>query len=446
MKAFNDCFSSDRRVLLTVLILAALTQTMVAMRHSVEDLSSPNAATPIGHSLAERHVFEGGWWARLRGPEATNDPGEPRMFHLPGEPLYTAGGLIVLPKSFWRFIHVPVTTLLIGCAAWWGIKLGGRVMGLLTGLIGMFHPFVLLHGVVWDDTFLGAALDWLGAAIVLGVLMHPGRKMRWPTWIVLCVVTGYTAITRAASQLVFVLLAGTLLMFRTLPPARMLGIAMLLGMAVSVGAWGLRNRVVSGEFFAGSTHDGITLWESVYPSAIEALVKTGAPERMNNQRMLDDFARTRHMSELKANTYFLQRARSYILSHPWEMIRTGFIKLGDDLSGWSFDEPAGGARNITSVVSNSLMILLALPALWRGRMWRDCQKPVRMWFVAVLIAQGGTTLFLLFVGPTSLRYWMSVQPVLWMGDAWTVIRLLGRGTIPQLRRGVALDEGSDSVG
>jgi hypothetical protein len=333
--------------------------------------------------------------------------------------------LIVLPKAFWRFIHVPVTTLLVGCGAWWAMQLGGRAMGLLTGLIGMFHPFVLLHGVIWDDTFLGAALDWLSAAIVLAVLMHPGKKMRLLAWIALCVVTGYTAITRAASQMVFVLLALALVIFRTLRPARILAIAMLLGMAVSMGWWGLRNREVSGEFFVGSTHDGITLWESVYPSAIEALVKTGAPERMNNQRMLDDFAHTRHMSELQANAYFIHRARSYMLSHPYEMFRTGLIKLGDDLSGWSFDERPLGARNITSVLSNALMILLALPALWRGKMWRDCEKPVRMWFVAVLIAQGGTTLFLLFVGPTSLRYWMSVQPVLWMGDAWTVMRIFG---------------------
>lgn len=408
-----------------VILLAAVSQGILAAFHPIGDMCSPNAATMIGYSLADHGVYEGGWWIRLRGPTGKDDPGIPRMFHLPGEPLYTVAGLKVLPQGLLRFLHVPVTTLLIACAAWWGMKLGGRTMGLITGLIGTFHPFVLLHGMVWDDTFLSAALDWLAAGIILAVLLRPQRQMTGAAWLGVLLASGYTAITRAASQLVFGVLGLLLLLARKLRHARAAGIAIILGMAIALLAWGNRNRQISGHFFLGSTHDGITLWESNYPSAIEALVKTGAEERLNNQRMQNDFAITRHMGELKANQYFLHRARQYMLQHPWATLRTGLIKLADDISGWSFDSPALGARNLISCASNGLMILLALPALIGANMWRKSEPPVRQWISAVFATQLLVTFLLLFFGPSSLRYWMSVQPILWMADAWTIAPWIG---------------------
>ena len=57
-----------------------------------------------------------------------------------------------------------------------GVWVGGQVVGLLTGALATFDPFVLVHGPVWDDAFLGAALEWTIFAVLVRGLASAGQS------------------------------------------------------------------------------------------------------------------------------------------------------------------------------------------------------------------------------------------------------------------------------
>src|ERR1700754_3823992 len=97
---------SEVRTLLAVFLLTLVIQVLVASCVAgPEALWTPNASTSIAHNLSRHGTFEGGWWHRLRGPGASADAGFPKMFHLPGEPLYLAAGFTLLPEVLYRYLH-----------------------------------------------------------------------------------------------------------------------------------------------------------------------------------------------------------------------------------------------------------------------------------------------------------------------------------------------------
>src|SRR5258708_15108055 len=126
----------------------------------VPSFETPNASLLIARNLAEHGSYGCNvCWSRLHGPDAGSEQGPLRMFHLPGEPLLLAASFRFLPPPVLHYIHIPVTVLLLMTAVYWGLKLGGAAVAITTGVVASLQPFILLHGPVWDDTFLSAALE-----------------------------------------------------------------------------------------------------------------------------------------------------------------------------------------------------------------------------------------------------------------------------------------------
>jgi len=385
---------------------------------------TPNFASAIARNLASGGSFvcDAGW--RLHGPAGGPEAGAVRMFHLPGEVLYLAAAFRWLPSFLLHYVHVPLTVLLVLATVYVGCRLHGPRLGWFAGFFASLQPFVILHGPVWDDAFLSAATEWTVFALLFS--LHGGGPgvagpVKTPALRLLAIglLAGYAAITRSSSQ---VFLAGTALLTLFTPSLRQLrsgAVAMLIGIALAVGSWGVRNQLTMGTWVVGTSHDGITLWESVYPSAREALLTRGQTERLNEQRMQDDFANTARMTELEANRYFTHRALQYMLAHPLDVARTATIKLAVGMSGWSPPESPFTPRNLVAIVSNALLLLLAahgamtmqFPGGWPGP---------RLWLVIVAMAVL-SFLALTCVGPVGLRYRMSLEPVLWILAAGSLL-------------------------
>jgi hypothetical protein len=285
----------------------------------------------------------------------------------------------------------------------------------------MLNPFTVLHGPIWDDIFAASALTW--AAITL-VWLHVKRSRPERNWATVALLAGLgaaAALLRAEAQAVLGVLGLAALALPKLRSARVQGLALIVGIAVALGGWGLRNKVVSGRFFTGSTHDGITLWESVYPSARESILRRGGAEWLDLERMSSDYDKTRGMSELEANRYFTHRAVAYISSHPHALARLAGVKLVVDSFGVDFTRPLQSTRNLVGIGCNGALIALALFSL--ARHWTMALSEEERFFIrTVAIITLSIDFGLFVVGPVGLRYGMTMYPLLWTAAAMTLLQ------------------------
>jgi len=395
---------------------------LLSARFWVSSSSPPNRALDIAvHLVSQGSYACPACNLRLHG---TNGGTPFRMFLLPGEPLYLAECLRYLPAGLLRYAHVPIVVLLVAGAGHLAQRLSGTLLASTAVMVAILDPFVLLHGPVWDDTFLGASCDWAVFALLLSALdARSGRSAtlwRPLTAALIGILSGYASITRTSSQFVLLTVGVAVVLIRQLRPIRIEGFAAVAGIVLALSGWGFRNYRVPGEFAIGTSHDGISLWESVYPSAREALLTFGQTERLNYLRMEDDFARTGSLGELEANRYFLQRAVRYILSQPGDVLQTAVVKIGVGLLGLRMEDPLFSARNLVAALSNSL--LLAFAAFGAVAMRIEAGPRRELWrciSAASLLGYIGFSMF----GPVGLRYRISLEPVLWILAAGGLVRL-----------------------
>lgn len=391
----------------------------------VRDVSSPNAATVIATALVHRGEFAVRAWPRTA---RTADGGEEplRAYHLPAEPLLLAAGFRVLPAALTRYLHVPVTVLLVGAIVVVAFRIAGRAAGIAAGVVASIDPFVLWHGPVWDDAFLAAALEWAAfALIVTTVRAAPevsesgGRAVVTAGLIVL--VAGLAALTRTSSQVVLGLAGAGLLVLPVFRPFRAAGAATLIGVAVALAAWGGRNYAVLGEFQTGSSHDGITLFESNYATARPLLLRTGTVETYELEALAPHFAAVATMSEFDANRYFIREAVEYARSHPGDVIATAAVKSATTLTGVNPALPLTTARNLVAATA-SLAVLVAGIFGWR-LIARGADRPeVRVGLFLAIVVTIVTCLGML-AGPAGLRYRLSATAFLYLGGGVVVSRL-----------------------
>ena len=411
-----------------IAVLASLVQ-IVSATFLVKSFDTPNASVSIAYNVASTGEFWGGNPERLWGRYAHGE--RLRMFNLPGEPLLLAAAFRALPASALRYLHVPFTALLIVCATWMAGRLGGKSLAWATGLVAMFNPFTVLHGPTWDDIFAASALTW--AAIYL-VWLHVKRSRPGCNWATVALLAGLgaaAALLRAEAQAVLGVLGLTTLALPKLRSARVQGLALIVGVAVALVGWGLRNKVVSDRFFTGSTHDGITLWESVYPSASESILRRGGAEWLDLERMGSDYDKTKDMSELEANRYFTHRALAYISSHPLALARLAGVKLVVDALGVDFARPLHSMRNLVGIAFNGALIALALFSLAGQWTIALCEEE-RFFIRTVAIVTLSIDFGLFVVGPVGLRYGMTMYPLLWTAAAMTLLQKFGAMTARQV--------------
>ncbi|HYN10687.1 MAG TPA: hypothetical protein VES67_25105 [Vicinamibacterales bacterium] len=386
------------------------------------DYSSPNAATMIARALVDRGEFAAHAWPR--NAKTASGGEEPlRAFHLPAEPLLLATGLRVLPPALLPYLHVPITVLFVTAVAATGFWIGGRALGLAAGAIASLDPFVIAHGAVWDDTFLAAALEWTIFAGLVGTLAAGRTELtreasarRAGLFALLGVLAGLAAMTRSSSQAILGVVALGLIARPVFRPLRGAGWAILLGIAISVAAWGARNHRVLGEFHVGSSHDGITLFESNYATARPSLLRTGVVEIYTLDELGVHFGAVAPMREFDADRYFRRQAIAYAKDRPLDVLATAVLKLAVSLTGVHLGQPLTSLRNMIALAVNAVLILAGA---YGWRRWRSDsrERPASQLVVFLCVVAATLTCLGLLAGPAGMRYRVDATGFLYLGAA-----------------------------
>jgi hypothetical protein len=418
------------RPLITVWLFALVTQA-ASVRWLVGKYVEPNAAPYVGRMLAATGHIELTDWSRLKGGTRPSDP-PLRAFELPGEPLWVAAGTrtgMSLGINVWDYWNVPVAALLIVSIAAVGLAIGGPMLALIAGFVAALDPVTLLHASNRDDAVLGSALLWAVFAII---------ALRWRGWgyVPLFIAAGAAAITRMEAVLLIVPLLA-------LRPIRRAAAVAVAGVVMALGAWGARNQLVLGHFVIGSTHDGITLWESNGPFARRSL-SLGQVDivSMNKTVMAPIFAETQDLDEVGADAYFKRQALRYMASHPLDVMRTSAEKVAVSIASIHPDLPLTAPRNLAAMLDNALLLILAGIGLARfarspmaiaaqysdvqhtgeqiqkvrSHPWISKQSDEReargvSWVLAGMCL---VTIALLALGPAGMRYWLTLRGALWI--------------------------------
>jgi hypothetical protein len=386
----------------------------VSARWLVGRYVEPNAAPWLGRWLAMSGRLELNEWNRLKGTTVAGDP-TLRAFELPGEPLWVAAGTRVgesIGVDVWDYWNVPVAALLIVSIAAVALACCGPTVALITGLVAALDPVTLLHASNRDDAVLGSALLWAVFALI-ALRWRDAPRRHVANDVALFAAAGAAAITRTEAVLM-------ILPLLALKPIRRSAVVAVAGVVVALTAWGVRNQMVLGHFLIGSTHDGITLWESNGPFAMRSL-SLGQVDivSMNQTVMAPIFAATRPLDEIGADQYFKAQAIRYMTSHPIQVAKTAVAKIAISIASVHPDVSLTAPRNLAAMLDNAVLLVLAALGLSRF--------PAKTALAGMCLI----TLALLAFGPAGMRYWLTLRGALWILAALTVMRLaqsLARGS------------------
>jgi hypothetical protein len=194
----------------------------------------------------------------------------------------------------------------------------------------------------------------------------------------------------------------------------------ILGVALALAGWGGRNYAALGEFQPGSSHDGITIFETNYATARPSLLRTGTVDRYELETLAPHFAAVATMSEFDANRYFTREAIRYARSHPGDVIATAALKSAMTLTGVNPARPLLTSRNLVAAAT-SLTLLVAGVLGWR-LLETDAGRPDAglVAFLGIVVTM--VTCAGMLAGPAGLRYRLSVTPFLYLGAAAVIVR------------------------
>jgi hypothetical protein len=409
-----------RWVLVAVALLTAVIQFLSARGEPDKTLAPLNAAQEIAAHLAWEGRYVGGNWVRLKGVVRPEDP-PLRAFNLPGYVWYAAAMWRAFPRAH-RYIQIPVVVLLTVAVAATAAALGGPMLGLLSGLVAALDPFMVVHGPVWDDAVFGTTLEWLIFAIAVYRWRQTRSSVAWTENIIVMALAGLAALTRTEAQAVLLVLTAVVWALPSLRALRRTSLFAALGVVIAVSAWGVRNESAIGTFLTGSTHDGITLWESNGPAARQAL-RLGQVDRLseNPSVMQPYWSATMPMTEAGADSYFRRAALRYISAHPVETGKTAFGKLVVSVSGVRPERDLNNERNLVSIIDNGLLLVLSLAAVFQLT-----RRPPRLRHAVLLVmitVSASAIVGLLLIGPAGIRYWLTLRGMTWMLSAWELLHL-----------------------
>lgn len=401
---------NTRWVLLTIGLLTAVIQFVSASGPHDKTLEPLNAAQEIATNLAWKGQYYGGNWVRLKGVHRPEDP-PLRAFNLPGYVWYLAATWRAVPQ-FRRYLQIPVVILLTVSVAWFAFTVGGPLLGLIAGLIATLDPFIVVHGPVWDDAVFGTAILWLIIAIAAHRWHQHPAPSRWPELIIVSFFAAIASLSRTEIQVLLVVLAVCVWTIPTLQSLRPIATSAIVATMIAVTAWGARNQQVIGRFLTGSTHDGITLWESNGPFARHALA-LGQVDRLSqdSSMMRPYWSQTTNLTEAGADAYFRREAVRYSRSNLGDVAQTALVKAIVSISGIRPEEPLSDRRNVVALVDNLTLLLLAAIAL----PLRIARPPARDRSPLILLAASAAVVAaFLLIGPSGIRYWLDLRPAAWV--------------------------------
>jgi hypothetical protein len=328
-------------------------------------------------------------------------------------------------------VHVPIAVALVAAVTVTALTVAGPSVGLAAGLTASIDPFVLAHGPVWDDAFLAAAFEWTLFAMVIVAASRAPAGAGTTLLVSVACVAGAAAMTRTLGQVVLIGIAAVAISMRRLRPIRPVAIAILVGVVTALAAWGARNQVVLGTFLIGTTHDGESFFESNCAYTRQGIRELGL---VGFQRQCSEpqFLYASRLGEIESNRQFREYALAYIANNPFEFVKTAVFKLGVSLSGYDFAKAPTSFRNVAAVATSGAAIVFGVAGVLR--LWRRLSPGlVRDTFVLVVVPMAVATLAMLAIGPTGIRYRLTLNGALWIGVAVYLME-----AIPRLARASGL--------
>jgi hypothetical protein len=385
----------------------------------VADFETPNVSTAVARTLVSSGEYAVP--AHLLPIQFDNDRRfmPIRAYVLPGEPLLLALAFRLLPVPLHRYIHVPVTIAFVVAIAAVARAAAGGTAAIAAGAIASLDPFVLQHGPVWDDALLAAALQWSFIAIVVHRVSQADERPFRPALAIAggLVVFG-AALTRMQSQVELVIIGIVLATAAPLRRVRALGLAAILGIGLALAGWGTRNALVLDTLLLGTSHDGVTLWQSNHLRARESILQTGVTQT------LAPAIRDPGGDEIAIADGLRREAIEYLRRNPGDAVVTSALKIVVSVVGVDFGARRAG-RNVIAASASLVLFGLAV-AGWRR--WRNNQPSVPLarvlaWCVGVI---GGVTMIMLAFGPVGIRYRMTATGLAYVFAGLFVAAIAGR--------------------
>jgi 4-amino-4-deoxy-L-arabinose transferase-like glycosyltransferase len=348
-----------------------------------------------------------GYWelarAIARGEPYAYGPENYRIFRTPGYPAVLAGLFLVRgePPVFWgRVVSAVLGTAAVGGVAALAWLLFDARTALVAAAIAAvypeavaagafilseapFTPLMLLHLILWTLAWRAERTsDRAGWSLAAGLAGGLSTLMR-PSW------------------LLFVPFAG--LIGLALGPDRRkqatVSSLMLVGLALTMTPWWVRNYLVAGRFVPTSLQVGASLYDGLSPTATGASDMRFVPQFVAQQRADDDEggAAADGLFEDRLDQRMRDASLAWAADHPGRVARLAMIKF---LRMWS---PLPNAAEFQSTMLRLILaasyvpvIALAIAGAWRfGR--RDWP-----YLLCVLPAVYFTCLHVVFV--SSIRY------------------------------------------
>ncbi|HET9369103.1 MAG TPA: hypothetical protein VFO19_02605 [Vicinamibacterales bacterium] len=374
-----------------------------------ESVTSPNAAAAIAGNLVEGRGYQ--VFASDGGGAVPPRPGF-RAYHLPGEVFFLALGFRTLPPALHRYLHVPVVVLLIVAAAAIAWRLGGRSAAIVAAAVLCADPFLVVHGPVWDDALLAAALQWSAIWMIAGT--SKGHSTSWR----LCAIgllAAFAALTRAEAQVTLITIGGGLWLWHRRPEVRRGGLTLVAAVAIAMSGWAIRNALAIGVPMLGTTHDAKTLFESTFSTARGTIRRTGVAQEFDISQLPSSFGTLGWLDEVDADALFRREAWRYIAAHPGDVAITGAFKAAISVFGIQANLPLSSLRNVVPIVFNGVLLVAAAIGI---RSWRrDATGDDRRVFFVVAASVSTWTLAGLMLGPVGLRYRMTFGVLVAIGAA-----------------------------
>src|SRR5437870_657941 len=123
---------------INVCIFCVLLQ-IISANYLVKDFTTPNGATLIAKNILSTNEYQGGGSNRFRG-QSESEKFIPRYYNLPGEALYLAFCFRFLKPNLHRYIHLPITIMLVIFIMLIASHMYGNSIGALAGLLATIQP------------------------------------------------------------------------------------------------------------------------------------------------------------------------------------------------------------------------------------------------------------------------------------------------------------------
>jgi hypothetical protein len=360
--------------------------------------------------IAERLVHE----HRFNGPDSRPDSKVP-----PAYPLVIAAVVeIDVPQPLVAVVIVQMLCDLLTalCLYWAGVMMARPLVGALGGVAWLvWPPAVIMSTRIAQETCF-TSLFVLAVVLLLRASSDPRPRVAWTLAAGLAM--GASAMFRATPQFIPLFLLPLWLGQRRW----MEMLAFVVGMALVIAPWAVRNRVVLDDNILIATGSGSPfLFGSSDEEVHHPETKTQFLLETTQQAKLEGLIKpsTDHESEIDGwqMKVGLQRYRHRLADHPFSFVPLAGRKF---LRLWYATDVVGQR---TQTVLGVLSLLIAPLALWRIWTWRRTNRPLFVLFGSVVLYFFAIHIVMLPL----LRYMLPIFPLLLFAWADAVVHWLRVG-------------------